>query len=451
MTATTPRNTHAWNVYAEQLFSHGHGYPLWQPDPDRSAGEVEIADVGWINQGGFFQLFNAARDASDNQIRGSVPLSFERFNHPKNIISGPHEIIKQRHIYSQTIKDVVVSGGMSSGRYERLSEERIPILILSPSMPPFPAVEAHMSFRCGSDSGALLINGPTAHTRELMARMHIEAYMRRHFSSWVEFANSEHGLGLKDEDIYFVYGTTKTSNWAVAAFNGNYKHESGTITANLGSLGDASVDFSFSITNQNMSNCWHRTGRSNSCGASLESSLHNHDAFMERPPLSSPPDSKILTTPPPPPAVATPSLSTCSDSSAMADASHDSVSVASWQRIPAEQLLTPPSSPRLPIASQSDGKPREGDQCIFMRYFKMKRRKFLPPRLIKAAAGPHELPRPEPEYHGMAEGWTHDATENEDEIESVPGLEKVSVSVRFSVSSSHDLLSISHMTPSICC
>ena len=121
MTATTPRNTHAWNVYAEQLFSHGHGYPLWQPDPDRSAGEVEIADVGWIDQGGFYQLFNARRNPTDRQIRGSVPKGFEPFNPPNLIVSGPHELIKQRHIFSKTIEDVVVSGGVSSGRYERFS------------------------------------------------------------------------------------------------------------------------------------------------------------------------------------------------------------------------------------------------------------------------------------------------------------------------------------------
>ena len=119
MTTTSPRTSHAWDVYAEQLIPQGHGYPLWQPDPDPSASEVEIADVGWIDQGGFYQLFNARRDSTDRQIRGSVPKGFERFNPPNLIISGPHELIKQRHIFSKTIEDVVVSGCVTSGRYER--------------------------------------------------------------------------------------------------------------------------------------------------------------------------------------------------------------------------------------------------------------------------------------------------------------------------------------------
>ena len=279
------------------------------------------------------------------------------------------------------------------------------------SSPLFPSAGAQINFRLRSDSGALLINGPAAHSREIKARRHIEVYMRKHFASWVEFANA-HGLGLRDEDLYFVYGTTKTSNWAVAAFNGNYKHNSGTITANFGSLaGDVGIDFSLSITNQNMSSCWHRTGRSQSTPLRPTSLPNTAD-------LPSPPLSPALT-PPPLPAYLDPAV--IANESRLPDSSS--------HLVPTEQLLTPPSSfePQVDTASSLHRRSLEGDQCIFMRYFKMKRRKFLPLRPIKAAAGPHEVPRPGPEDDDVMMGWDDDVSDDEDEIESVPGLEKVSV------------------------
>lgn len=51
---------HANKVYAEQLFPLGHGMPLWEPEPN-GTGEVEIGDIGYIQDGGFYRLFNATR------------------------------------------------------------------------------------------------------------------------------------------------------------------------------------------------------------------------------------------------------------------------------------------------------------------------------------------------------------------------------------------------------
>ena len=104
-----------WDVYAEQLFSRGHGYPLWMPDPDPSASEVEIGDVGWIERGGFFQLFNATRGSSDRQIQGAVPRGFQPLDLSALRIAGPHQNITQRSIHSRTIKDFRMSGSIAMG------------------------------------------------------------------------------------------------------------------------------------------------------------------------------------------------------------------------------------------------------------------------------------------------------------------------------------------------
>ena len=111
---------YAWDTYAEQLFPQGHGYPLWMPDPDPSAGEVEIADVGWIDQGGFFQLFNPTRNDNDRQVQGAVPRDFEPLDPSALRIAGPHQRITQRCVYSRTVEDFKMSGNASVGWYVAL-------------------------------------------------------------------------------------------------------------------------------------------------------------------------------------------------------------------------------------------------------------------------------------------------------------------------------------------
>ena len=54
----------AYETYATSLVSKGHGYPLWEPDPGECA-PVELADVGYISEGGFMKLFNAAAGIDD--------------------------------------------------------------------------------------------------------------------------------------------------------------------------------------------------------------------------------------------------------------------------------------------------------------------------------------------------------------------------------------------------
>jgi hypothetical protein len=48
-----------FNVYREQLTSLYHGHALWEPGPIRSIYEqVSIGDVGYVNEGFFYRMFN---------------------------------------------------------------------------------------------------------------------------------------------------------------------------------------------------------------------------------------------------------------------------------------------------------------------------------------------------------------------------------------------------------
>jgi hypothetical protein len=68
--------TSAAEVYARQFISKGYGMPLWQPEPTKF-GEVLIGDIGFLQNGCFYRLFNATKPSDDpiNRYCG-VPTDF---------------------------------------------------------------------------------------------------------------------------------------------------------------------------------------------------------------------------------------------------------------------------------------------------------------------------------------------------------------------------------------
>ncbi|KAM5544356.1 hypothetical protein V8D89_002016 [Ganoderma adspersum] len=175
-----------WNIYADELRHHPHGYPLWMPDPDPSTTEVQLGDVGWLHDGGFYRLFNSMKAEGEPQVQDAVPSGFKPFCPPPSSVVGPREKIWEPILCGRGVNQVV---------------------------------EVSTS---------------------------IIDYMCANFHHWVEFANSTTGLGLKDEEILFVCGTMKTDRWAVAAFCGEAQRTEGSFTAKLASLGEASVSMSIS-------------------------------------------------------------------------------------------------------------------------------------------------------------------------------------------------------------
>ena len=66
------------DVYAQQLFRLGFGYPLWDPEPAR--GEVFVGDVGFVSSdGSFHRIFNATQPSSDPNNRFGVPDGYKPF------------------------------------------------------------------------------------------------------------------------------------------------------------------------------------------------------------------------------------------------------------------------------------------------------------------------------------------------------------------------------------
>ncbi len=194
-----------------------------------------------------------------------------------------------------------------------------------PSPIPVASGGGSFSFKCGADAGAFLMFSPKGYSRDIESKRHIVNYMREHFQHWMNFAD-KFGLDLKEEDLFFVSGTTKTCRWAVAAFQGQYKKKQGMVTADFSSA--AGLNLSVSISNQSLPQPYYGTGPRRRPGSSAPSALRASESPDE-------------------------------------------------------------SDTQEPI-----------DQCIFMHYYKMKRRIWgkIP---MKAAAGPDELPSPDPEDGGL--------------------------------------------------
>ena len=180
----------------------------------------------------------------------------------------------------------------------------------------------NFSFTCSDNNGAFLMFHPTAVTTEIRSKRHIINYMRQHFAHWMDYANEKYGLELKEQDIMFICGMTKTARWGVAALQGNYKKKSGSVTADLSSV--AGLNMTVSISDHTLPQTHRKVG-------------------------------------------------------------------------PSKRIAAPVPTP---LVEGSDGqtasKEEPNDQCIFIHYYLMKRR-LLFRYPIKAAAGPDELPPPEPD------------------------------------------------------
>jgi hypothetical protein len=99
-------------VYAAQLIPKRHGMPLWQPEPTKF-GEVLIGDVGFLDDGCFYRIFNATKPSDDpiNKCCG-IPADFTPLCYNETALR--HTIdhyLPPGPLYSSSIARTEVKGG----------------------------------------------------------------------------------------------------------------------------------------------------------------------------------------------------------------------------------------------------------------------------------------------------------------------------------------------------
>ncbi|KAI0743152.1 WD40-repeat-containing domain protein [Daedaleopsis nitida] len=323
--------TTAWDIYAEQLFPLGYGHPLWMPEPSSldqpiettsnsppgatrtiSQREVDIGDVGYFRDGAFYPLFNSMTPQDDpiNRLTG-VPADFTRFV-MQNVLIPECARLGQSIVCSRSIRTIQASAEVGGGS----------------GVAPVSATGG-FAFETATDAGAFVMLEAPALSRDIHSKRHIVTYMKDNFERWLEFANSEQswGLNLRDHEIVFICGTTKTSRWAVASFHDHgFRKKQGYVSGDFGPF--ATVGLSVNISNQILPTHHYRHGPLPRRQSQVQSQTLRYSG-------SPPADSDL--------------------------------------------------------SSQS--------QCLFVHYYKMKRRLWWKDPM-QAAAGPHQLP-PGPDNSGL--------------------------------------------------
>lgn len=198
--------------------------------------------------------------------------------------------------------------------------------------------EISYNFKCTSHRGAFLILKGRAIKAAIDRNARLERYILQHHESWVNFATDEETLGIRcePESIILVQGVLKTSGWAIGAFPGKV---------------DRSQEFKLGVKAQTVLNAHAHvsTTRCESYGCIQRSG----------PDRSSTSDEKLLIGPP----------------------------------------NTATSSPINEFTDRLRGSKYPEDQCVFLKYYKIKRRAWLPKKLV-ANADPPDLDRDGSSNHG---------------------------------------------------
>ena len=80
-------------IFASELVHLRYGHPLWHPEPTKF-GEVQIGDVGYIDDGAFYRLFNATLPGDDPTNKGGVPEDFVPLRLPTELRHIQHNVVK---------------------------------------------------------------------------------------------------------------------------------------------------------------------------------------------------------------------------------------------------------------------------------------------------------------------------------------------------------------------
>ncbi|KAH8099863.1 WD40-repeat-containing domain protein [Cristinia sonorae] len=201
-----------WKIYEEELHNKGFGLPLWYPEPSPKGWDLQIGDVGFIEDGGFIPMFNAC----SGQCNGGwgLPENFEPFDIRTHLVSARERAIPVgKSIFSAGVR---VNHATAEARAADFAE-------------------ASFNFHTSKERGAFLFVRGGAGKTEVMNNKKMPLYMLKNIDYWLAQAEQELGEGSKKpEDFIFVRGHVKTTSWGVAAFAGSQSRHGVTIAAGYG-------------------------------------------------------------------------------------------------------------------------------------------------------------------------------------------------------------------------
>ncbi|OCH89485.1 WD40 repeat-like protein [Obba rivulosa] len=209
----------AEDIYVQTLFPLGYGYPIWNPDPTPTSPEIHIGDVGHMEQGTFYRLFNAMKDVHDpeNEKR-MLPTNFEKLTLPDQLNIVTPRAIQAGAVCSKTVKvrnigtQIYGGSGLAQGGF---------------------SVERY------KEQGAVLILEDDANRTAVHANRLMPKYMREHYQEWDQLVKDQIGLELEVDKLFFVCGYIKSKAWAIMTFDKASSSYSGSVDVGYGPTGIA--------------------------------------------------------------------------------------------------------------------------------------------------------------------------------------------------------------------
>ncbi|KAF8589934.1 hypothetical protein K439DRAFT_1303893, partial [Ramaria rubella] len=153
--------------------------------------KVNIADVGYVRQGCFHRLFNAALSADHAANKDGVPRDFIPLDLGRSSTTIWRQPRVPRALHTQNI----------NAKGAGIDISATPI-----------------KFESSASTGAILLTNHKTYREDVVRIARMEKYMLEHAESWLEFASEDdRGIGL--EDLMLITGYDVTSEYAMAAFS----------------------------------------------------------------------------------------------------------------------------------------------------------------------------------------------------------------------------------------
>ncbi|OCH90342.1 hypothetical protein OBBRIDRAFT_605307 [Obba rivulosa] len=347
-------------IYVRELLVLGKGLPIWDPEPPIPHGEVHIGDVGYFWQGAFYRFFNTMSSVEENEEDGcEVPTPFTQLEMPKNAfrVDDPCAIQANAPLCSRTIKAYHLDGGSDIDHL----------------------VHGHFSVKSEQKEGAILVINSNAERHAYHDNIWMKQYVIKNVKHWKQFALKNKGIELDYDEIYFVRGVVKTKSWTVAAFHEGSESFEGQL-----SLHHSPVGLHAAVKWSSEKYCCPDYLSGPRRLASPEASLANSSTDFNR--LSAQYTSLVANDGSPFNSVMLPGRPRGPPKKRRRRNGH--TTPASHERLGSQ--IKPEIGDYSDLSRQESQYDTSRNQCIFLHYYKVKRR-LVGPKVIKAAAEPQDL------------------------------------------------------------
>ncbi|KAI0782806.1 hypothetical protein C8Q75DRAFT_811393 [Abortiporus biennis] len=323
-------------TYAEQLSHLRYGHPMWRPEP-LDLESVLIGDVGHIVDGRFQRLFNAVRPETHKVNLRGVPENFHPLIYDKRTLQVCDNFLKPSVLCSEDITFKLPT--TNTGKIE---------------------------FACSSDRGAILSLPSSASSRSTSDYREFLDYFKKNHRRWSHHSKVIWGATIESEDLILVRGWVKTSIFSLAAIT--HKKNSQRFYPIL-PIDTYSHIEGMSVTPSSSQIILYRFGPLRKVTPTPRFLEEDDDTSASSSPQAK---SSLPATPEPIPKedeVPAPfKLSASGRPIIILDDPPEQ------QRPPDGEVIIP--QPLLPTI------PTLRDQCIFLSYFKLRRRSFLPAKIV---------------------------------------------------------------------